>query len=150
MPLSNYSHKPPIQRSEKEDVDWIDALSETSIKAVERFNVSLCNEGLYELQSIAGNFLTSSKSISHHATDPQSEKIRNADKVSFTLFYFFQRMEMINDKAIEFNLEPCSSAVITNLGKIVVNAAKFDISLAASPIYIFGKYAKRLRKNLQK
>lgn len=136
-----------VQEEKEEDLcDWIDALTDSSIIALQRSNISLCIDALNELQVITRNFLHSSKSISHHATDKQSEKMGISDKVSFTLFYLFQRLELINEKAIEYNLEPASSAVITTLGKITVHAAKYDLSLASYPIYILGKCAKRAQE----
>ena len=67
-------------------------------------------------------------------------------KVSFTLFYLFQRLEMINEKAVEKHLEPISSTVITSLGKIALYSAKYDISLASYPLLFLGKCAKRAQE----
>lgn len=139
--FTNAARRSIQDENEGDLCDWIDALSETALKAVEHFNISLCNESLAELQVITRNFLESQKSIGHPASDAKEMGI--SDKVSFTLFYIFQRLEMINDKAIQNGLEPASSAVITNLGKIVTHAARCDISLAVYPIYILGKCARK-------
>lgn len=134
-----------IQDEKEGDLcDWIDALSEAALKAIEGSNLSLCNESLAEIQVITRNFLESQKSIGHPTTNDKEMGI--SDKVSFTLFYIFQRLEMINDKAIQCSLEPASTAVITNLGKIVSHAAKCDISLAVYPIYVLGKCAKKAQE----
>jgi|688.fasta_scaffold10374_4 hypothetical protein len=146
--LFTHAARTSVQEEKEEDLcDWIDALSESSLRAIQGSNISLCNSALQELQLITGNFLTSSKSISHQATDPQSQKMGVTDKISFTLFYIFQRLEMINDKAVECHLEPASSKVITTLGKIAVHAAKYDISLTSYPLYVLGKCAKRAQES---
>lgn len=131
-----------IQTEKEADLcHWIDGLSEISIKAIQRTSSALCNEVSNELQLITRLFLESSKSISHHILDTQNEAPGTPDKVSYTLFYILQRLEMINDKAIEQRLEPASSYLITALGKIVVSSAKYDITMTNYPLHFLGKLA---------
>lgn len=136
-------------RNEKELelCDWIDGLSEIAIKSIMRNNTSLGCLAISEMQAIAKTFLSSSKSLSHHAQDAQSKQLGIQDKVSFTLFYLYQRLEAINQKAIEFHLEPVSNSVISALAKISVYSAKFDISLTALPIHFLGKCAQRCQQH---
>ncbi len=141
--LFTHAARKSIQDERESDLcDWIDALTESAIKAIYRSNISLCNDVLQELQITCKNFLEASKSISHHEIDSQSEKMGISDKISFTLSYFFQRIQLINEKALEMNLEPICSTVITTLGKVAVHAAKLDISLAGYPLYFLGTCAK--------
>lgn len=145
--LFTHAAKTNIQNEREIDLcDCIDALSEVSVKAIESSSTSLGNEAVNEIQQIARHFLEASKSISHHAQDKQTQEYGIADKVSFTLFYLFQRLEMINEKAVEKHLEPISSTVITSLGKIALYSAKYDISLASYPLLFLGKCAKRAQE----
>lgn len=126
---------------------WIDALSEIAIKAIQRHSTSLSNASLYEQQQIARLFFQSSKSISHHTQDKQSKELGIIDKVSYTMFYLYQRLELEFDKALKNNLEPTCSQIIVILGKITVDAAKYDISMASPPLHFLGKFAKKAQEN---
>lgn len=135
-------------RNDKEEelCDWIDALTESAVKAIQRSNSSLGTEALNELQVITGNFLQASKSISHPSQNEETKQMGISDKVSFTLFYLFQRLALINEKGTEKGLEPICSSVVTNLGKISMHAAKFDLSLASYPLYFLGTAAKKAQE----
>lgn len=124
---------------EAELCHWIDGLSEIAIKAVQRTSTALCNEVNNELQVITRLFLESSKSISHHTLDTPNTTTGSPDNVSYMLFYILQRLEMVNDKAVEQRLEPASSYLITVLGKIVVSSAKYDLTLTDYPLHFLGR-----------
>ena len=144
----NQAAKSSIQNDrETELCDWIDAISEVTGKAIDRSSTSLANEGINELQLIAKNFLVSEKSFSHPIQNAESKKMGISDKISYTLFYLFQRFELINAKAIEKKLEPVCSNLISALGKITVYSAKFDISLVSFPVLYLGKFATQAQKN---
>jgi hypothetical protein len=130
-------------RNEKELelCDWIDGLTEIALKSILRSNTSLGCLAINELHVIANNFLTSSKSLSHHAQDAQSKQLGIQDKISYTLFYMYQRLEIINAKAVEHHLEPVCNSIIATLSKISIYSAKFDISLTSYPIHYLGKCA---------
>lgn len=146
--IMTHAAKSSIQNDRETDLcDWIDAISEVSGKAITRSSTSLANEGVNELQLIAKNFLASEKSISHQIQNNQTKQLGISDKISFTLFYLFQRLELINSKAVENKLEPVCSNLISALGKITVYAAKFDISLATYPVVYLGKFAIQAQKN---
>jgi hypothetical protein len=139
--------KESVQNEREADLcQWIDALSEISIKAIHRNSTSLSNESLDEIQSIASLFLESSKSISHHKEDAQSKALGIVDKVSYTMFYLYQRLEVIFDKALKAGLEPVCNHVVTILGKITIAAAKYDVSITSTPLNVLGKIAKRAQE----
>lgn len=123
--------------------DCIDALSEIAIKALDRTNTSLCTLSLNENQMLIRHFLQSSKSISHPAQDKDTTELGITDKVSYTLFYLFQRLEVINDRALEKKLETICTTLITILGKISIDAAKYDLSMTSYPLFFLNKFAKR-------
>lgn len=129
-----------IQSIQKEDetklCNSIDALSEVAVKSIDRNSMSLCQDTVDELRIIAQNLLKSAKSISH--PDPEQSE----ETVSFTLFYLFQRLEMIHGLAIDHGLEPVSTNLINNLGKIAVEAAKCDLTYLAYPIHYMGRFAR--------
>lgn len=114
--------------------DWDDALTEIGVKAVQRSSPSLANDSVNYIQKLTENYLESSKSIAHDETD---------SKVGYTLFYIFQRLEFLFDRALKANLEPTCSHIITALGKIVVYCAKYDMTMTVHPLYVYGKLVKK-------
>lgn len=123
--------------------DSIDALSEIAIKGIQKQSASICHQALNEEGEIIKGFLAASKSIGHVKEDEQSKALGINDKVSYTLFYLYQRLDIIFDKALKNQLEPTCSLIATLLGKISVYAAKYDVSLASAPLRFLGKNAKR-------
>lgn len=123
--------------------DWIDSLSEVAIKGIQRHSTSIANMVLDEEQKLARLFLGASKSIAHETKDKQTKAAGIVDKVSYTMFYLYQRLDIIFEKALKSKLEPTCTLVVTSLGKISVDAAKYDMSLASAPIRFLGKCAKK-------
>ena len=133
-----------IQEEREIDLcNWIDGITEIAYKAIQRNSTMLANEALSQLQKIARLFFISSKSISHHAQDEQTKAFGITDKVSYTMFYLYQRLELVFDKALQSKLEPTCSQIITILGKIAIDGAKFDISMATPPLRSMGKLLRQ-------
>lgn len=132
---------------EQELCDWVDALAEIAIKTINTKSSSLCIHCIESLQTITHNFLESQKSISHQIQDKETKAMGVTDKVSFTLFYIFQRLESINQHAIEMRMEPICSTLISVLGKIAIYAAKFDLTLVSYPLHFLEKFAKGAQDN---
>ncbi len=137
--FSNEAHKSIQNDREIELCEWVDSLSEIAIKAIQRTNLSLCYDVEDELQKVISSFLISSKSLTHHAQDKESSALGISDKVSFTLFFALQRLEMINDKASEKKLEPICSKLVTVYSKITLAAAEYDISMPSYSLDFFGR-----------
>lgn len=125
---------------ELELCNTIEAISEIAVKGVDNTNIGLPNEALDQLQQISRNFLHSSQRLGHPTSD---QALGIADKITYTLYFLYQRIELIFQKALDQHLEPVCSAVITTLGKIAYHAAKFDISLSADPFHLIGRLAKK-------
>jgi hypothetical protein len=133
-----------IQNNRELDLcDSIDALSEMAIKGVEKHSTSIAHAALAEEQEIIKQFLLASKSIGHVTQDAQTKALGISDKVSYTLFYLYQRLDIIFEKALKNQLETTCSYIITLLGKIALDAAKYDVSLASAPLRFIGKCARR-------
>lgn len=142
--LGHFSHaaKVSIQNDKELDLcDVVDALTEMATKAVQQSGTALSLEVLGKMQEIYRHFLEASKSLTHHQRDSETEKMGISDKISYTLFYFLQRLELINRLAADKLLEPVCSSTVTTLGKMALHSAKFDISLGAYPIETLGKCA---------
>ncbi len=120
---------------------WIDAISEITIKAIERNSTTLAVEGMNSLGEIIKVFLESEKSIAHR-DEGESKEVGGADPISYTLFFMFQKLEMINEKALEGRLEPLCSDLMALLGKIAIYSSQFDISLVAFPVHYMGKFVQ--------
>lgn len=125
---------------ELEFCNWIDALSEVGIRSIQRSSTSLCNHVSNEMQQLTRQFLESVKSISYQEQDKETKAMGISDKITYTLFYVLQRLEIINNKAAEQKLEPVCSNVVTVVGKIIVAAAKLDVSLMTYPLPFFGRF----------
>ncbi len=139
--FANQAKKSVQDEKELDLCHWIEALSEVAFKALERLSTSVCHESINEMQKTMRFFLESSKSISHHEQDSQSLAMGVKDKVGYTLFYFFQRLELIHEKAVQSKLEMTSEQVISALGKLTLDAAKYDLSVVSYPVHYIGKFA---------
>lgn len=140
LQLFRQAAKRSIQNDKEADLcEWIDALAEAGSRALDKGGSSLCIEALDELHEVTRLFLEASKSIGHESQDNESSAMGVKDKITFTLFYLFQRLEMLFNKALEKKLEPVCSAVLTVFGKVTIDAAKYDITLASFPLQYMGK-----------
>lgn len=124
----------------------IDALSDTTLKALHRHTPSLSVHTLKEMSSILDAFLEASKSITHHETDEQTTAAGIQDKVRYTMFYVFDRIEYIHSESVLKQNQPICIECLKSLGKATISAAKYDISLADYPIHYFGKLVKAAQK----
>ena len=77
------------------------------------------------------------------SADKNRDLGQDADEVSYILFYLFQRLEFLHENALQKKLEPICSNIITDLSKISLSAAKFDLSLTGYPVYFIGKLTNK-------
>lgn len=126
---------------------WLEALSEIAFKALDKQSTSVCHDAIAEIQKTMRFFLESSKRIGLSDLDAQSTSMGIKDKVSYTLFYVFQRLEMINEKALQSKFEMTIEQLISTLGKIALDSAKYDLSLASYPLYYLGKFTLKAQAN---
>ena len=126
-----------IQNNHEADLcTWIDALSETTSKGIQARRGSLCIETINELQSVVSMFFDAYKSIAHREQDAESKALGIDNKVNFTLVFIYQRLEMIFNRAIESNTDLVCISLLNNLGKIIISAAKYDISMTPNPTHL--------------
>ncbi len=138
--LFTHLAKESIQNDKELDLcEAIDSLTEIAVKAVHKMSPSLCNQCLQEMQVITKNFLSSSKSIGHIEADIESKALGIKDRISYTLFYIFDRITLINNEALPRNLEQVITTVTTVLGKITIHCAKFDLSLVSYPVFFLSR-----------
>lgn len=123
--------------------DSIDALAEVAIKGIDKHSTSICHVALNEEQQIVRQFLEASKSIAHPSKDADTRAMGITDKVSYILFYLYQRLDIVFNKALKNHLEPTCSLIIKLFGKLAIDAAKYDVSLASAPLNYIGKCGKR-------
>lgn len=140
-----HAKKAILNGDDRELTHWIEAVSEVGINSAQRVLPSLCNQAVIDLQIISRDYLKASKSFAHH-TGKRAEG-EKGDPVSFTLFFIFQRFEIIFNKALENKLEPVITTIITSLGKMIVDSAKYDISMATYPIHYLGFLASKAQKS---
>jgi hypothetical protein len=126
--------------------NWIDSLTETAIKAIDRKSTSLTIHSMNKLGEVIKKYLEAEKSLSHKE-ETEKEQVGVSDPISFMLFFIFQRLEMINQRAIHERLEPICSDLMSLLGKIAVYATQFDVTLAGFPIHYMGKFAKQAQQH---
>ena len=123
-----------IQYENDKNLDeWIDALSEIAIKAIQRLSPSLANKAIDHIQHLGKAFLESPKRL------PQKTK---ESQVSYHLYYLFQQIEFIWNKALKSDLEVICSHIITVMSKLVVYSAKYDITMTSHPLYFIHKFIK--------
>lgn len=127
--------------------NWTEALSEVAVKSLHLSSSSLCTQAVDEIREVLSLFLQASKSLAHENVDKQSQELGIKDKVSYTLFFFLDRMEMIYKKALELKIEPVCSTIVTTLGKMTIDAAKCDLSLTSAPVHSIGKFCCQAEKS---
>lgn len=136
-----------IQNNQERDLcNSIDSLAEIGINALNRHSTAVCDDAADELQKIARIFFESQKSISH-IEDKENVELQGTDKVSYTLFFILQRIAILNDTALQLKMESPSSSLITVVGKIMVSAAKYDLSMTSYPLYFLGKMSVKAQQN---
>lgn len=126
--------------------NWIDSLTETAIKAIDRKSTSLTIHSMNKLGDVIKTYLEAEKSLSH-SEEAEAKQVGSSDPISFMLFFIFQRLEMINQRAIDERLELICSDLMALLGKIAIYATQFDVTLAGFPIHYMGKFAKQAQEN---
>jgi len=131
--------------NESELCDWMDTICETAVKGLVRKSTSHPLLATEKMHLIARNYLQAAKRIAYHP-DQAAVDIGGTDRVGYTLFYLYQRLEFLFDAALKDNIEPVCSKVITTLGKIAIYGAKYDITLASYPLHYLGKLAKKAQK----
>lgn len=136
-----------LQSREIDLCDSLESLSEIGLKSVSRSSSSLCSECLDEMREIMRLFLGSTKSIATGGPDKQAEDKGITDKVSYTLFFFFDRLELIYQKAASIGLTQICSSIITLLGKVCIYAARCDLSLVGYVVDYIGKFSILAEKN---
>ncbi|MGA8163492.1 MAG: hypothetical protein WB791_00515 [Waddliaceae bacterium] len=138
-----------IRAAKEQDLcDWIDTLAETAIKAISSNSTSLALLAIDKLRLIARNYLHMAKGITYHeGQERKQQEPGMGEHVSYTLFFLFQRLEMIFNKALQEKLEPVCSALITTLGKISIYGAEFDVSMISYPLYYLGKLANKAQRD---
>lgn len=135
-------------RNGQDSLLWssIDNLAEVSIRATQDNRLALATRTLSTFPPIFQQFFTSAKSISHPDQDRTIKKETGLDEASYTVVYFLQRLELINDKALEAKLESICRHIIVVLGKIIVSSAQFDLSMVSFPTHILGKFAFKAQR----
>lgn len=124
--------------------EWFDTFSEIAMKGLSKHNASVALNSVDKLRVVSKDYLAQVKNI--HFND----ETERGDHVNYTLFYLFQRVEMIFDAALKRKVEPLCSYIITMLGKIAIYCAKFDISVAHYPLFYLGKLTNEAQlKGLQ-
>lgn len=124
----------------------IDSLSEIGVRSVEKSKLALSTQVLQSFPSIIKTFLESSKSISHITRDLQEQQT-GLDMESFTLFYLLQRLELINDKALRDRQETVCRQMILVMGKLIVQCARFDLSMVAFPTHFLTKFGLKAQQH---
>lgn len=140
------------QRAVKTEDDaalWhnLDNLSEIALRAVEKSKLALSLQTLQTFPPIMHGFFASSKSISRVNQDEDVEKATGRDETSFTIFYLLQRLELINDKALQNRLETVCRQMVMILGKIIVYGAKLDLSLVSFPTHFLTKFGLKAQQH---
>ncbi len=145
-----FTSRAEISIREEHEVDLchgIDGLAEISVKSVQVLSSSLSKHVIDELENITDKFLSTAKSIVFEIQDAQSKKAGITDRVNYTLSFIFQRLEMIFNSAVEVKNEPLCAHIITVMGKIIISATKYDITIASFPLHYLGKFSKHAMDN---
>lgn len=104
----------------------IDRVSEMAFRSLGRGALSLASQSIEGLQQIASSFLSFFKQESSQMTQ-------------YVLFFLFQRMEELNQRAAKEKKEGICMTIASSLGKTALEASKKEFSLATIPLSFLGK-----------
>src|SRR5262249_32914221 len=136
-------------QNEKDEILWssIDSLAEMALRSVEKSKIALSNQVLQNFPPIIQTFFASSKSISRINLDKETEKETGRDEASYTVFYLLQKLELINDKALQNRLETVCRQMVMVMGKIIIASAKFDLSMVSFPTHFLTKFGLKAQQH---
>lgn len=136
-------------QNDQDDLFWdnLDGIAEVGLRSVENSRSALGTQALQSFPSIMNIFFTSAKSISHIHHDRMFEKEQEEDEASYTIFYLLQRLELINDKALQHRLETVCRQMIMSMGKIIVYSAQYDLSLVSFPTHFLTKFGLKAQQH---
>lgn len=127
------------QEQPKALCQWVDITVTAALQAVARYDLSFALKALEELHYAFNTFLIANKSISYHA---EKAKVRGeADMDVYISLFILQRMYLISRESLSNGFDPLSSGIAITLGKMTVDAAKYDISVASYPLVYLGRMA---------
>ncbi|WP_068471147.1 hypothetical protein [Candidatus Protochlamydia phocaeensis] len=148
--VNQFTHeaKRAIQ-NEKDDELWksIDNVSEVALRALEKSKIALSTQTLQAFPPIIHAFFASSKSISRINIDKKVEKETGRDEASYTIFYLLQRLELINDRALQLRIETVCRQMVMVMGKIIVYSAKYDLSMVSFPTHFLSKFGLKAQQH---
>lgn len=148
--INKISHNGTLAIQKDEDLNLyrsLDECTELAVRSISSFSIGLANHSIDALQKLNKIFFDSSKLITHSLDEVKTKGPGKPDLISYTLVYLLQRLETINDHAVEKKLEPICSHLASAMGKITIAAAKFDISLAGHPLYFLGRFILKAQQN---
>ncbi|MCE2983453.1 MAG: hypothetical protein LW832_07800 [Parachlamydia sp.] len=136
-------------QDEKDEVLWssLDSLSEIALRSVEKSKIALSHQTLQNLPPILQTFFDSSKSISRINLDKKTEKDTGSDEASYTLFYLLQKLELINDRALQNRLEAVCRQMVIVMGKIILSSARFDLTMVSFPTHFLTKFGLKAQQH---
>lgn len=133
-----HSRHEVLESKQKDFCAWIDALTELGVKSINTSSLSVAMKSVDGLLSMIESYLESGRRQLTNSTHIEDV----IERLNFIIVYFFQRLELIYIKSLESNLEPLSSHIILQTGKVIIYAAKCDSALALSVIHYLGKFNK--------
>lgn len=136
-------------RNDQDTLLWnnIDSLTEIGLTSVGKSKLALSTQTLKSFPPIVEAYLDSAKSISHTYHDLADSKGSGKDEASYAIFYLLQRLEVIHDRALRDRLETVSRQMIMSLGKIIVQCAKYDLSMVAFPTHFLTKFGLKAQQH---
>jgi hypothetical protein len=135
--------KESIQKDKKSELcEAVEALTETALISTHHMNPTLCNQALQAMPNIIRNFLSSSKRIAQIAAEARDKNSDMHDHTSYILYYIYERISLINEKALAKKLEQVAATLVAVWGKIVLHCAKFDLTLVNYPLRLLSCHAK--------
>lgn len=147
--ISLYSAKAEscIQNNLELDLcEWLDGLSEIALKAIQRHSSSLSHKSLEEQEVLIRHFLQTSASIGHPNKDEETKSAFIGDKITYVLFHFYQQVDASFERAMNHRMEMTCSYIMRMMGKVAVDAAKCDMTLASVPLRFVGKFARKAQQ----
>lgn len=137
--LIEESKNASLSNDEGELRNNLNALTETAFQAIDKNKIAIAADALSAFPAIMQPFFSSKRSISSGIETQTASR----DETNYTIFYLFQRLSLIYDLTLTKQLEFFAQQIITAIGKIIIYAAKCDLSLATYPIHMLGAFSTK-------
>lgn len=139
--LSQQAHKHASSIDSIPFCQWIEALSDSGLKAISQYNVSVCSGSIREIESSLSTYLKNHSPIAGTLDEETSKQL------NYTVLFTLQHLNQLGRQALNCDLEVVTTQLVLSLGKMIYSVTKYFPSLSTLPIELLGKVTVEAEEN---